>query len=105
MMKQLFLNLVYPSGKPMIPHLLRCQGFAVAYYGFTLDALDLEHPRLSLNEGNTLAFLKGCFVYSYKQHRAFLKAKTDTSSVITQLVEATLRKKAVWREPNLRARR
>jgi hypothetical protein len=26
----------------MIPYLLRCQGFAVAYYGFTLDALDLE---------------------------------------------------------------
>jgi hypothetical protein len=25
------------------------QGFAVAYYGFTLDALDLEHPQLSLN--------------------------------------------------------
>jgi len=25
--------------KPMIPHLLRYQGFAVDYYGFTLDAL------------------------------------------------------------------
>jgi hypothetical protein len=35
----------------MIPHLLRCQGFAVAYYSFTLDALDLEHPQLSLNSG------------------------------------------------------
>ncbi len=33
----------------MIPHLLRYQGFAVDYYGFTLDALKLEHPRLSLN--------------------------------------------------------
>jgi hypothetical protein len=43
------LHFVYPLGKPMIPHLLRCQGFAVAYYGFTLDALDLEHPQLSLN--------------------------------------------------------
>jgi hypothetical protein len=43
------LHFVYPSGKPMILQLLRCQGFAVAYYGFTLDALDLEHPQLSLH--------------------------------------------------------
>ena len=35
----------------MLPHLLCCQGFAVAYYGFTLDALELGHPQLSLNEG------------------------------------------------------
>jgi hypothetical protein len=42
-------HFVYPSGKPMIPHSLRCQGFAVAYYGFTLDALELGHPQLSLN--------------------------------------------------------
>jgi len=34
------------SGKPMIPHLRRCQGFGVAYYSLTLDALDLRHPRL-----------------------------------------------------------
>jgi hypothetical protein len=34
------------TDKPMTPHLQRCQGFAVAYYGFTLDALDLRHPRL-----------------------------------------------------------
>ena len=40
---------VYPSGKPIIPHLQRYAGFAVAYYGFTLEALDLGHPRLSLN--------------------------------------------------------
>jgi hypothetical protein len=45
------LHFVYPLGKPMITHLLRCQGFAVAYYGFALDALDLGHPQLSLNEG------------------------------------------------------
>jgi hypothetical protein len=38
----------------MIPHLLCCQGFAVVYYGFTLDALDLGHPRLSLNEGESV---------------------------------------------------
>ena len=35
--------------KPMTPHLLRYQGFAVVYDGFALDALDLGHPRLSLN--------------------------------------------------------
>jgi hypothetical protein len=44
-------RVVYPSGKPMIPHFLRCQGFAVAYYGFTLDALDLQHPRLLEKKG------------------------------------------------------
>jgi hypothetical protein len=37
------------SGKPRIPHLLRYKGFAVEDYGFTLDALNLGHPRLSLN--------------------------------------------------------
>jgi hypothetical protein len=36
----------HPSGKPGIPHLLLCQGFAVAYYSFTLSASDLHHPRL-----------------------------------------------------------
>jgi len=36
---------VYPSGKPRIPHLLRCQGFAAGYYSVTLGALDLRHPR------------------------------------------------------------
>ena len=33
----------------MIPRLLRCQGFAVVHYSFTLDALDPGHPRLSLS--------------------------------------------------------
>jgi len=42
-------HFVYLSGKPMIPYLLRSQGFAVDDYGFTLDALNLGHPRLSLN--------------------------------------------------------
>jgi len=32
-------HVFYPSGKSMIPHLLRCQGFAVAYYSFTLGRL------------------------------------------------------------------
>jgi hypothetical protein len=40
---------VYLSGKPMTPHLLRYQGFAVDDYGFTLEALNLGHPRLSLD--------------------------------------------------------
>jgi len=43
------LHFVYPSGKPIIPHLQRCQGLGVVYYSLTLDALYLGHPRLSLN--------------------------------------------------------
>jgi len=43
------LHFVYPAGKPMIPHLLRCQGFGVDDYSQTLDALQLRHPQLSLN--------------------------------------------------------
>jgi hypothetical protein len=39
-------HVFYPSGKPRILHLLCCQGFAVAYYSFTLDAVDLHYPRL-----------------------------------------------------------
>jgi hypothetical protein len=35
----------------MIPHLLRYQGLEVVYYDFALDALNMEHPRLSLNQG------------------------------------------------------
>ncbi len=30
---------IYPPGKSMTPHLLRCQGLAVVYYGFTLGRL------------------------------------------------------------------
>jgi len=29
---------IYPTGKPGIPHLLRCRGFAVKYYSFSHDA-------------------------------------------------------------------
>ncbi len=39
-------HVIYPKGKSRMPHLLRCQGFAVKYYSFTLDALVLQHPRL-----------------------------------------------------------
>jgi hypothetical protein len=45
----LFHYFVYPSGKPMIPHLLCYQGLAVDDYGFALDAADMGHPLLSLN--------------------------------------------------------
>jgi hypothetical protein len=33
-------HFVYLSGKPMILHFLRCQGFAVVYYGFALGRLE-----------------------------------------------------------------
>jgi hypothetical protein len=51
-MRNNFINkshFVYPSGKPRIPHLPRYQGLAVDDYGFALDALNLGHPRLSIN--------------------------------------------------------
>jgi hypothetical protein len=43
------LVFVYPSGKPIIPHLLCYQWLAVDDYGFALDAANMGHPRLSLN--------------------------------------------------------
>jgi hypothetical protein len=43
------LRFVHPAGKPMIPHLLRCQGFGADDYSQTLDALQPRHPQLSLN--------------------------------------------------------
>jgi hypothetical protein len=43
-----FHHFVYPEGKSKIPHLLCYKGFAVDDYGFTLDAADMCHPRLSL---------------------------------------------------------
>jgi hypothetical protein len=39
-------HVIYPMGKPRMPNLVRCQGFAVEDYSFTLDALDLQHLRL-----------------------------------------------------------
>src|SRR4030042_5618359 len=32
-------HVFYPEGKPMMSHLLRCQGLAVKYYGFALGRL------------------------------------------------------------------
>jgi hypothetical protein len=45
---------VSPPEKPMIPHLLCCQGFGVDDDSQTLDALQLQHPQLSLNQGLTI---------------------------------------------------
>ncbi|MEA1948749.1 MAG: hypothetical protein U9N83_15785 [Thermodesulfobacteriota bacterium] len=45
-MKMFFFCVVYLSGKPRIPHLLRYQGLAVDDYSFGLDALDLRYLRL-----------------------------------------------------------
>jgi len=39
-------HVVTPSGKPMIPHLLRCQGLGVNDYSLTLDAWHPQHPQL-----------------------------------------------------------
>jgi len=44
-------------GKPMIPPLLRYQGLAVEDYGFTLDASNMGHPRLSIIKDKTLTCL------------------------------------------------
>jgi hypothetical protein len=40
---------IYPSGKSMTPHLPRYQDLAVARYSCGSEALDMAHPRLSLN--------------------------------------------------------
>jgi len=45
----LYFHFIHPTGKPMMPHFRRYKGIAVDYYGFTLDALKMEHPQLSLN--------------------------------------------------------
>jgi hypothetical protein len=39
-----FFHFVYPSGKPMPPHLLRCQGLAVDDYSFALERLEAGTP-------------------------------------------------------------
>jgi REP-associated tyrosine transposase len=37
-------HFVYPAGKPMAPHLLRCQGFAVGNYSFALGRREAGVP-------------------------------------------------------------
>jgi hypothetical protein len=39
-----FFHFVYPAGKPMLPHLLRCQGLAVDDYSFALGRLEAGTP-------------------------------------------------------------
>jgi len=38
------LHFIYPSGKPMPPHLLRCQGFALDDYSVALGRLEAGAP-------------------------------------------------------------
>jgi hypothetical protein len=38
------LHFIYPPGKPMPPHLLRCQGIAVGKYSFILGRLEAGAP-------------------------------------------------------------
>jgi hypothetical protein len=44
-------HVVYPSGKPRIPHLLCCQEIGVNDYSLTRDALHLQPPRLLQRQG------------------------------------------------------
>jgi hypothetical protein len=39
-------HLIYLTGKPRIPQILCCQGFAVNQYRFIPGASDLQHPQL-----------------------------------------------------------
>jgi hypothetical protein len=43
-------HFVYPSGKPMSPHLLRCQGLAVDDYSLTSAELSRGPPLDALTE-------------------------------------------------------
>ena len=58
----------------MIPHLLCCQGLAVVYYSFTLDALDLQHPRLLVAVGMPVARHP-----PHRSRRALLTHRAPTS--------------------------
>jgi hypothetical protein len=54
-------HVFYPWGKPRIPHLLCCQGFAVIYYSFTLDASDLPAGRDLREASSTFASIGSIF--------------------------------------------
>jgi hypothetical protein len=51
------LHFVYPLGKPMPPHLQRCQGLAVADYNFTLGRLEAGAPSAFAHLGFTFSFI------------------------------------------------
>jgi len=50
------LAIVRPSGKPISPHLLRCEPFAVIDYSFMTHALHLQQTRLVKKAGAPLRF-------------------------------------------------
>ena len=52
----IYLQFVYPTGKPIIHHFVCYQELAVANYGFALDAAELTHPRLLLSGGVNITF-------------------------------------------------
>ena len=55
----------------MPPHLLRCQGIAVAYYSFTLGRLEAGAPLTFAHLGFQLDFgaLSGCIgVFAFASH-------------------------------------
>jgi hypothetical protein len=90
----MYFHFVYPLGKPMKHHLLCYQGLAVVDYGFTLDASDLAHPRLSINRGlislfiftatwndrmvkyNAETFEKCSFLFKFKKGEIFNRRST-----------------------------
>ena len=55
--KKLF-HFVCPLGKPMPPHLLRCQGIAVDDYRFALGRLEARAPSTFAQQGTTLNKIK-----------------------------------------------
>ena len=42
--KNKFFHFIYPLGKPMPPHFLRCQGLVVGYYSFAPGRLETGAP-------------------------------------------------------------
>jgi hypothetical protein len=52
-------------GKPVAPHLQRCQGLAVAYYSFALGRLEAEAPSTFAQLGFSLLLFLGHLPISY----------------------------------------
>ena len=51
------ISTFYPSGEPILPHLLCCSGFAVKDHSFILCALHMRQPQLVNNSGKLTWFL------------------------------------------------
>ena len=45
------IDIFYPSGEPISPHLLRFGGFTVEYHSFTHQTLQLQQSRLVNSSG------------------------------------------------------